>query len=223
MFWFNRKSTRSRHKPLIREAHHRWNSTNRKEDQVKVCSKCLKFRRICVLHFRHNIERKKEDLRQMVGWVLLKELPLTVTCILCICSLTKTIFAFRERYRDLIQAADTISDMKDSADMVRMVWLLYYLDPFLAWEHNEKHCALNCRLWRQYREFKTCARRWRSERRPRHISPLHMRRCESQLCVMYLLKLLSCLLVCFGQESVEWKNVSNRVAAQDFDGHTGEG
>ena len=30
-------------------------------------------------------------------------------------------FAFRERYRDLIQAADTISDMKDSADMVRMV------------------------------------------------------------------------------------------------------
>lgn len=61
-------------------------------------------------HFRLDIERKKEELRQLVGYVY--------TCTLTLFQLMFVLINahpfFSERYRDMIESADSVISMKES-------------------------------------------------------------------------------------------------------------
>lgn len=71
---------------------------------------------------RQDIEGKKEELRQMVGYVNKSNQWWHFCSPQFICRGMFIIVLFvalcRERYRDLIEAADTISEMKRSTDSV---------------------------------------------------------------------------------------------------------
>lgn len=68
---------------------------------------------------RLDIEKKKEDLRQMVGWV-----PSPPSLLLDHIGNGGVNSSCRERYRDLIDAADSIVDMKMCSEHVCVFQIL---------------------------------------------------------------------------------------------------